>query len=461
MANVELTSAAKLHPGHLAEEADPLPAPHEGSPGVDDGPRHRPTLPAHHIGFWIAAMAFLVNMGFSAVPTPLYVLYQQRDHFSDLMVTIVYAVYAVGVVASLFLGGHLSDWMGRRRIFVLAIAANVASAIIFIFEPSLAGLIVARIVSGISVGLTTATATSYLAELHLKARPFASGRRAEVVATASNLGGIGFGPLAAGLLAQFASDPLQLTYVVFGVTLVVLAVTVACSPETVLRPDSRPIYHPQRIAVPSQARGTFFAATFAGMAAFAVYGVFNSLVPSFLAGTLHENSHAVAGAVAFAAFAAGAVAQIAQARVPNRVLLRRSVPTIVIGLGLLAGAMWAGDLVMFVIGGVITGAGAGMVFKGSLTAAASVAPDGSKAEVLSGFFLGAYVGLSIPVVGLGVATTYAPARDVMLAFVVLAAVAIAASVRALVSGRAGPGSPHRQTPDVEHDTAGQGRPGLT
>lgn len=460
MANVELSSATKLHPGHLSLEAtDPMPVPHQESPRVGDGEQQGPTPRAHHIGFWIAAAAFLVNMGFSAVPTPLYVLYQQRDHFSALMVTIVYAVYAVGVVASLFLGGHLSDWMGRRRIFVMAIAANVASAIIFIFEPSLAGLIVARIVSGISVGLTTATATSYLAELHLRARPEAAGRRAEVVATASNLGGIGFGPLAAGLLAQFASDPLQLTYVVFGAVLVILAVSVASSPETVLRPDSRPIYHPQRIAVPAQARRTFFAATFAGMAAFAVYGVFNSLVPSFLAGTLHENSHAVAGAVAFAAFAAGAVAQIAQARIPNRALLRRSVPTIVVGLGLLAGAMWAGDLVMFVIGGVITGAGAGMVFKGSLTAAASVAPDGSKAEVLSGFFLGAYVGLSIPVVGLGVATTYAPAKDVMLVFVVLAAVAIAASVRALVSGRAGPGSPHRPTLD-DQVTVGQGRPGL-
>ena len=131
-------------------------------------------------------------------------------------------------------------------------------------------------------------------------------------------------------------DPLQLVYAIFGGALVVLAVAVVRSPETVRRPDPRPVYRPQRIAVPSQGRGTFFAATFAAMAA---YGVFNSLVPSFLAGTLHETSHAVAGAVAFAAIAAGALGQIAQARVPNRTLLRRSIPTIVIGLGLLAGAM--------------------------------------------------------------------------------------------------------------------------
>jgi MFS family permease len=384
----------------------------------------------------VAAVAFLLNMAFSAVPTPLYVLYQQRDGISNLMVTVVYAVYAVGVIGSLFLGGHLSDWVGRRRIFVPALLANAVSAAVFIIDPSLAGLIVARIISGISVGLTTATATSYLAELHASAQPAASGRRAEVVATASNLGGIGLGPLAAGLLAQFAPAPLRLPYLVFGIALVVLAAAVALSPETLRRRVPRARYRPQRIVVPALERSTFYAATLAGMAAFAVFGVFNSLIPSFLATALHERSHAIAGAVPFAAFAAGAVAQIVGARTPTLALLRRSVPMIVLGLALTAGAMWSSSLAMFVIGGVITGAGGGMVFKGSLVVAASTAPPESRAEVLAGFFLGAYVGLSLPVVGLGIATTYIPARDVMLVFAALSAVAIAASVRAVIRGSA-------------------------
>ena len=404
--------------------------------GVGEAGRTKraPTARAHHLGFWVTAAAFVFNMGFSAVPTPLYVLYQRRDHLSDLTITVIYAVYAVGVIGSLFVGGHLSDWAGRKRVLVPALVINVVSAAIFVAAPSLAGLIVARVVSGISVGLTTATATSYLAELHAAARPRASGRRANVVATASNLGGIGFGPLVAGLLAQFAPAPLGLTYVVFGVALLVLAYFVARSPETVQRPLERPPYHRQQIAVPAEARSRFLAATSVAVASFAVFGVFNSLVPSFLAGTLHESSHAVAGAVVFGAFAAGALAQIAQAKVANSVLLRRSVPTIVVGLGLLVGAMWSGSLVMFVVGGVVTGAGAGMVFKGALAIAAMTAPDGSRAEVLAGFFLGAYVGLSIPVVGLGIATTFAPARDVLLVFVALAVLAIVAPVRALTGG---------------------------
>jgi MFS family permease len=402
----------------------------------------------HSAGFWVAAVAFLLNMAFSAVPTPLYVLYQHRDGISNLMVTIVYAVYAVGVIGSLFLGGHLSDSVGRRRIFVPALLANAVSAAVFIMDPSLAGLIVARIISGISVGLTTATATSYLAELHASAHPSASERRAEVVATASNLGGIGFGPLAAGLLAQFAPAPLRLPYLVFGIALLVLAAAVALSPETVRRTGPRARYRPQRIVVPERERATFYAATLAGMAAFAVFGVFNSLVPTFLAGVLHESSHAVAGAVPFAAFAGGAFAQIAGARTPSLALLRRSVPVTVLGLALTAGAMWSSSLAMFVVGGVITGAGGGMVFKGSLVVAGSTAPRESRAEVLAGFFLGAYIGLSLPVVGLGIATTYAPARDVMLVFAALSALAIAASVRAVGLGSARAAAwPRHQRPD--------------
>ncbi len=394
----------------------------------------------HSLGFWVAALAFLVNMGFSAVPTPLYALYQRRDHFSTLMVTVVYAVYAIGVIGSLFLGGHVSDWVGRKAVFVPALLVNVVSALVFLFEPSLPGLLIARVVSGISVGLTTATATAYLAELHVGSSGDGaprSPRRARVVATAANLGGIGVGPLAAGLLAQFAPQPLRLPYIVFGAALLVLALLVAASPETATRPEPMPDWRPQRIAVPPHGRGAFFAATAAGLAAFAVFGVFNSLAPSFLAAMLHERSPALAGAVAFAAFASGAIAQILLSRQGVTATLRISMVILVPGLALLTGGMWLASLAMFIIGGVLTGAGAGLVFRGALVAAGAAAPPESRAEVLSGFFLGAYVGLSVPVVGLGIATQYAPARDVMLVFVALVVIALIAALRAVIAADPG------------------------
>jgi len=400
--------------------------------GERAGSLNRGFVLSHRVAFWVVAMAFLLNMAFSAVPTPLYGLYQQRDHFSGIMVTIVYAVYAVGVIASLFLVGHISDWVGRRRMLVLALLVNVASALLFIFVPSLIGLIAARVVCGVAVGMTTATATAYLAELHLRARPGTSTKRPQVIAIAANLGGIGFGPLLGGLLAQFAPAPLRLSYIVVGAALVVLAIVITAAPETVSILDERPAWRPQRVAVPYEGRRHFFAATFAGIASFAVYGVFNSLVPSFLSGTLHESSHALAGAVAFSAFAAGALAQIALGRLDTTQMLRRSVPILLVGLALFTIGMWVPSLLIFILGGVVTGAGAGLVFRGALVAAGSTASLESRAEVLSGFFLGAYVGLSVPVIGLGIATAHVPAREAMLVFVVLVAVAIMWSVRAVV-----------------------------
>ncbi|MDT7727565.1 MAG: hypothetical protein QOI21_4141 [Actinomycetota bacterium] len=390
--------------------------------------RHR----HHTFGFWVATLAFLVNMGFSALPTPLYVLYQQRDHFSTFTITIVYAVYAVGVIGSLFLGGHVSDWVGRKRVFVPALLMSALSAVIFIMAPSLPGLIVARVISGVSVGLTTATATAYLAELHLGARVSGSTRRAQVVATAANLGGIGVGPLAAGFLAQYAPAPLRLPFLIFGAALIILAILVAVAPETTERPHPAPAWRPQRVAVPPHARRKFLAATAAGIASFAVFGVFNSLAPSFLAGTLHETSHAVAGAVAFAAFAAGAIAQIALSRTGTRTNLRLGTAVLFPGLAVFACGMWLPSLVLFVLGGIFSGAGGGLVFRGALAAAGSTAPPEARAEVLAGFFLGAYIGLSVPVIALGIATQYFPARAVMVVFVVLIAAAITASTRAVI-----------------------------
>lgn len=393
----------------------------------------------HAFGFWVAAAAFLVNMGFSAVPTPLYVLYQRRDHFTTITVTLVYAVYAVGVIGSLFLGGHVSDWVGRKRVFVPALLVNVVAAAIFLAAPSLVGLLVARVVSGVSVGLTTATATAYLAELH--AGIFAGGRdgrRAQVVATAANLGGIGVGPLIAGLLAEYAPQPLRVPYYIFGGVLFVLAMLLAVAPETAVRPEPVPTWRPQQMAVPAHARPTFIAATAAGVASFAVYGAFNSLAPTFLAGTLHQTSHAVAGAVPFAAFASGALAQVVLSRAGTTRTLRVSRYLVIPGLALLVSGMWLPSLALFVVGGVITGAGAGLVFRGALAAASSTASPKARAEVLAGYFLGAYVGLSVPVVALGIGTRYFAARDVMLVFVVLVSVIILASVRAVIRAQAGP-----------------------
>jgi MFS family permease len=153
-------------------------------------------------------------------------------------------------MASLFLSGHMSNWVGRRRMLVPALAVNVPSAVLFLAFPSLAGLVVARIVSGVSTGLTTGTATAYLGGLHL-------GADASQARTARADRGDGgqlrrdqgwaAGRWPARAVRVFAAgDPCT----VFGGMLVVLTVLVAIAPETATMPDPRPDWHPQRVAIP-------------------------------------------------------------------------------------------------------------------------------------------------------------------------------------------------------------------
>jgi len=237
-------------------------------------------------GFWVVGYVFAVTMAFSTIPAPLYVLYQARDHFGALLVTVIFAAYAVGVMASLFLAGHISDWLGRRRMVPTALGVNMLSGIVFLAWPAVPGLIVGRVISGISIGMLTATATAYLSELHAAARPGEPGRRAEVVATAANLGGLGLGALLAGLLAQYAGHGLQLPFLVSEALMLGGALALAATPETVARPRPRPRYHPQRVSVPAADRSAFFAAGISPVAPFALLELLTPPPPGFIAETL-------------------------------------------------------------------------------------------------------------------------------------------------------------------------------
>ena len=386
----------------------------------------------HGLGFWAIAYAYLAVMAFSAVPSPLFAIYRQQEGFSALTITFIYAVFAIGVIVSLFLVGHLSDWHGRRRVLAPAVLLSLISGIVLVSSTDLTALIVARVLNGLSVGAVTATATAWLAELHANHRPNASNRRAQVVATAANLGGIGFGPLVSGFLAQYVAHPLVVPYAAFIVALAVAVVAILLTPETRELADP-PRYRPQRVAVPDGARRRYFASALAVLIAFAAFGVFSALAGTFLAGTLGHPSRALAGATVFAVFAAGVVAQSGSSDWSLRRLLATGMTTMLAGLSLVVVAAWLStpSLALFVVGGALTGAGAGALFKGALGTVVAVATEDGRAEALAGLFLGGYIGLAVPIIGVGVSLQFTTPRVALLAFAIAVAATTAIAARFL------------------------------
>jgi MFS family permease len=350
---------------------------------------------------------------------------------------VIFGVYAIGVVVSLFVVGHISDWHGRRRVLVPALLLAIATAVVFLLWHGLGALLIARVASGLAVGAVTATATAWIGELHAADRPEASPRRAQIVATAVNLGGIGFGPLVAGVLAQWVGDPLTVPYLVFIGALALALALVASTPETADVPEVRPRYRPQRVSVPAESRGRYYAAGIGAFISFAAFGLFTSLAPTFLVDTMHDPSRALAGATAFAVFAAGAAAQTMVGARSTRETLAAGFGVLLAGFAIVVIAVWLAhpSLALFLIGGVLAGAGAGLVFRGVLDTVATLAAPERRAEALAGMFLAGYVGIAIPVLGLGVLTQYVAARVGLLVFAGALAAGIAIATPALLGGR--------------------------
>jgi MFS family permease len=390
----------------------------------------------HRRAFWVVAFAFLAVMALGTAPSPLYGLYRARDGFSTFMVTVAFAVYAVGVIVALLLAGHLSDMYGRRRLLLPAVCISVVSAIVYLAAKSLPGLLIARFTNGISIGVVGSTATAYLAELHSIGRPGATARKAQLTASVVNIGGLALGALVAGLLAQWVAHPLTVPYLVFLVALVVGAVGVASNPET--RGASRPLprYRPQHLSIPAAERGRYFAATLSTFVAFAGLGLFAGLAGLFLAVTLHHPSLALAGAVVGAMFGASVVAQLLTVGWSVARDLEAGMAAIVIGIGLAVLAVWLHPpaLASFIAGGIMIGAGSGAIFKGAVGTVMSISPPERIAESLTGVFLAAYVGISLPVVGCGITLAQHVSQKVtLLGFAIAVTIGIAASALELVA----------------------------
>lgn len=367
----------------------------------------------------LLAYAFTAIMAGTTLPTPMYALYAQHMDFAVLTTTIIYATYAGGVLFALLAFGRWSDAIGRRPMLLAGVAFALASAGTFLAADCVPALLVGRVLSGLSAGIFTGTATAAVIE----AAPPAWRGRAAAVATVANMGGLGLGPVLAGALVQYAAHPLQLSFAVHLVMAGLAGAAVLLVPETSPRAGRLGV---QRLSVPAQARPVFVVAALAAFAGFSVTGLFAAVAPSFLAQVLGVGNHALAGLMAGSIFVASAVAQVAARGVdPHRAVAVGCV-ILTVGMVVLATSLQWSWLPGLIASAVISGVGQGISFSRGLAAVAERTPADRRAEVSSTYFVVAYVAISIPVVGEGLAAQAWGLRPAGVTFAV--AVAVLASI---------------------------------
>lgn len=406
------------------------------------------------LSFWSVGFAFLAVTALSTAPSPLYAVYAVRDGLSGSTLIIVYAFYGVGVVTNLLFAGHLSDWYGRRRMLLIGLALSIMSAAVFVLWTSLPALLVGRLLSGLSVGIVVPTATAYVTELGSREHR-GQGRQGELVALAANVGGLGFGALIAGLVAEYVSHLLFVPYAVFLALLLIGTLGVVLAPETRAHSGPRPPYHVQRITVAGEGRSKYLAAASGSLLCFATFGLFAGLSARILRGTLHEPSPAASGLAIFLVFGSAIATQISTSGWKSTRLITSSVAALLAGLGLLVCSVYlpSPNLAVFLVGGVLIGVGGGGIFRSSFTAVFEVAPPDSRAEALAGFFLAGYIGLSVPIVAVGVALQRFSTRSSLLVFSLIVGLSAIAVASILLESRRNSPSPRHAPIDpgiVDH-----------
>src|SRR5215475_13155447 len=84
--------------------------------------------PRTSAAFLLLALAFVINMMGTTLPTAVYRYYRIAYGFTPATITVIYACYAFGVLAALLMVGNWSDQLGRKRMLTCGLFASAASA---------------------------------------------------------------------------------------------------------------------------------------------------------------------------------------------------------------------------------------------------------------------------------------------------------------------------------------------
>jgi MFS family permease len=353
--------------------------------------------------FWFVAAALALMLLASSAPSPLYVVYQAKWHFSAITLTCVFAAYVLPLLATLLFAGSLSDRVGRRPALAAALALQLLAMALFAGAQGVEVLFAARIVQGLATGIGMGALSAALIDLQPPEHPDLGA----LVSSAAPLLGLAAGALGSGLLVEYAPDPLRLVYLVLLALYGVAAAGVLALPETVTA-ITRGGWHRHlrpRVAVPHDVRGAFASVAPMMVATWALGGLYLSLGPSLAVSMLHTSSHVTGGLVIVALNATGAVASLALQQHASERMMTIGATLLTAGVVVTLVALNAGSSALFFAGSVLAGAGFGPGFLGALRTVVSPAPATERAGLIAAVYLVSYLAFSLPAIAAGVAVT--------------------------------------------------------
>ncbi|MGW1892877.1 MFS transporter [Streptomyces sp. NPDC002004] len=410
--------------------------PHASGRGSLPGPRT--ARPPGLAAFWLVGAVLVLLMLSSSAPSALYVLYQEKWHLSSGMITVVFGVYAVSVLAALLVFGSLSDTLGRRPVLMASLVLAIVSMLLFAGAQGIAWLLLARVVQGLAVGLATGAMGAALLELAPAARPALGAQ----VNSAGPTVGIGLGGLGAGLLVQYAPAPTALTYLVLCGAFAVTLVGLLRLPETAPGAGGPMRITPHRVRVPAAVRRRFLVLALTIVAVWSVGGFYLSLGPKLVLSLLNSSNYLIGGATVGLLAGAATVTQLLLGSVRPLRTAMVGLGLLITGLGLVLLALGTESAAVFLIATAVLGSGWGAAFLGAFRALMGLADPGRRGELTAAVYVFGYLAMSVPAVTAGMLSNGYGLRNASVGFMaaVAAMCAIALAATAALARRPAQGA---------------------
>lgn len=329
---------------------------------------------------WIVTAIFIL----SNAATPLYSSWQQSLGFTSGVLTVIFACYIIGLLLTLTVAGQLSDHYGRKALLLPCVGLAIVAAILFDQANSIGVLMLARFLTGVSVGLVVSGGMANVVE---HAQPHHK-HFASLMASVAMVAGAGTGPLLAGVVAQYFPNPI---HTVFRIEIAILCVALVALLNQRNLKLGIGSFKPRLPTVAKQNLGiVLLGIAFFGPGITSTSFIL-SLGPKLIATFLGVNSPLVTGCMAFSMFLVAVTVQFAAKEFSSRTVFSLSGIATISSMIFVWIALKTGSAPWLITSALLAGAGQGLGQLGGLSLIADNVPAQRRAEANAVFNMGGYV----------------------------------------------------------------------
>jgi predicted MFS family arabinose efflux permease len=329
----------------------------------------------------------------SSAPTPLYGVYMAEWGLTPLMITVIFGIYALAVLVALLIAGRLSDHLGRRPVLLVATLAQAVTMIVFMTATSVTGLLVGRVIQGLTTGAALGAIGAGMIDLD-KTRGTVANAVAPPFGTAT-------GAVVAGVLVQFLPFPTHLVYIVFGLIFILQALGLVFMAESIVPRGGVLASLRPKLALPRATREPLLLATPVLIAVWALAGFYGALSPLLVKGMLGVNTPLVGGLALFVVAIFGALSVLMLHQREAREMMMFGAASLIVGVAVVVVGVSEASIASFFVGSMLAGVGFGAGFQGAVRTVVPFAAPHERAGVLSIIFIISYIAMGVPAVAAG------------------------------------------------------------